>query len=84
MSILGRLAVLGVTLCTLSAVAQTYPAKPIRIVCAFPVGGIADIYARISEGARFVAHTPEALAVFVKVEIAKWAPVVKASGARVD
>src|SRR2546423_3316176 len=49
MSILGRLAILGVTLCTLSvpAAAQPYPAKPIRIICAFPVGGIADIYARI-------------------------------------
>jgi tripartite-type tricarboxylate transporter receptor subunit TctC len=49
MSILGRLAILGVTLCTLSvpAAAQTYPAKPVRIICAFPVGGIADVYARI-------------------------------------
>ena len=39
----------------LAAWAQTYPAKPIRIICAFPVGGIADLYgriiaARLSEG----------------------------------
>ena len=27
--------------------AQAYPAKPIRIICSFPVGGIADIYGRI-------------------------------------
>jgi tripartite-type tricarboxylate transporter receptor subunit TctC len=27
--------------------AQTYPAKAVRIICAFPVGGIADLYARI-------------------------------------
>ena len=27
--------------------AQPYPAKPIRIICSFPVGGIADIYGRI-------------------------------------
>ena len=27
--------------------AQPYPAKPVRIICAFPVGGIADLYGRI-------------------------------------
>jgi tripartite-type tricarboxylate transporter receptor subunit TctC len=31
----------------LVALAQPYPSKPIRIICAFPVGGIADIYGRI-------------------------------------
>ena len=44
-----------------------------------------DIQTRLpSEGARFTANTPEQFAAFVKSEIAKWAPVVKASGARVD
>jgi len=44
-----------------------------------------DIQARLPvEGARFTANTPEQFAAFVKSEIAKWAPVVKASGARVD
>jgi tripartite-type tricarboxylate transporter receptor subunit TctC len=33
-----------------AALAQTYPSKPIRIICAFPVGGIADIYGRIIAG----------------------------------
>jgi len=31
----------------LSAFAQPYPAKPIRVIVPFPVGGIADIYTRI-------------------------------------
>jgi tripartite-type tricarboxylate transporter receptor subunit TctC len=45
----------------------------------------AEIQARLlSEGARFVPMTPEQFGGFVKSEIAKWAPVVKASGARVD
>jgi tripartite-type tricarboxylate transporter receptor subunit TctC len=44
-----------------------------------------DIQARLpNEGARFAPNTPEQFAGFVKSEIAKWAPVVKASGARVD
>ena len=44
-----------------------------------------DIQARLpAEGARFAPHTPEQFASFVKAEIAKWAPVVKASGARAD
>ena len=36
------------------------------------------------EGARFAANTPEEFGAFIKSEIARWAPVVKASGARVD
>jgi tripartite-type tricarboxylate transporter receptor subunit TctC len=44
-----------------------------------------DIQARLpNEGARFSPNSPEQFAAFVKSEIAKWAPVVKASGARVD
>jgi tripartite-type tricarboxylate transporter receptor subunit TctC len=44
-----------------------------------------DIQARLPvEGARFSPNTPDQFAAFVKSEIAKWAPVVKASGARVD
>jgi len=36
------------------------------------------------EGARFTPNSPEQFSAFVKSEIAKWAPIVKASGARVD
>jgi tripartite-type tricarboxylate transporter receptor subunit TctC len=44
-----------------------------------------DIQARLpGEGARFVPNTPEQFSAFVKSEIAKWAPVVRVSGARVD
>jgi tripartite-type tricarboxylate transporter receptor subunit TctC len=44
-----------------------------------------DIQARLPvDGARFTANTPEQFSSFVKSEIVKWAPVVKASGARVD
>jgi tripartite-type tricarboxylate transporter receptor subunit TctC len=45
----------------------------------------ADIKQRlVVEGARYSANTPEQFGAFIKSEIAKWAPVVKASGARVD
>jgi tripartite-type tricarboxylate transporter receptor subunit TctC len=45
----------------------------------------AEIQARLpNEGARFIPMTPEQFGAFQKSEIAKWAPVVKTSGARVD
>ena len=37
-----------------------------------------------SQGAQAVGNTPEEFTEFLRVEIAKWAKVVKASGARVD
>jgi tripartite-type tricarboxylate transporter receptor subunit TctC len=44
-----------------------------------------EIHIRLlNEGARFIPMTPGEFGAFVKAEIAKWAPVVKASGARVD
>ena len=44
-----------------------------------------EITARLTgEGARFIPMTPAQFGAFVKSEIAKWAPVVKASGARAD
>jgi tripartite-type tricarboxylate transporter receptor subunit TctC len=44
-----------------------------------------DIQARlVNEGAAFRPMTPDQYGAFVKEEIAKWAPVVKASGARAD
>ena len=46
---------------------------------------LAEIQARLPvEGARFAPNSPEQFAQFVKSEIAKWASVVRASGARVD
>ena len=45
----------------------------------------ADIRQRlVTEGARYTPNTSEEFGAFIKSEIAKWAPVVKASGARVD
>ena len=45
----------------------------------------ADLKQRLLvEGARFAPNTPEEFGAFLKSEIARWAPVVKASGARVD
>ena len=44
-----------------------------------------EIKARmLAEGARSPQTTPEQFGAFVKTEIAKWAPVVRASGARAD
>jgi tripartite-type tricarboxylate transporter receptor subunit TctC len=44
-----------------------------------------EIQARLpGEGARFIPMTPDRFDSFIKAEIAKWAPVVKASGFRAD
>jgi tripartite-type tricarboxylate transporter receptor subunit TctC len=44
-----------------------------------------EITTRLSaEGAHFIPMTPDQFGAFVKAEIAKWAPVVKASGAKAD
>lgn len=43
----GVLALLGVSLAATSALAQTWPAKPVRIVNTFAAGGTADILARL-------------------------------------
>jgi tripartite-type tricarboxylate transporter receptor subunit TctC len=37
-----------------------------------------------ARGARFVPATPQQFGAYVTAQIAKWAPVVKASGARAD
>lgn len=44
-----------------------------------------EIQARLPiEGARFPPTTPEQFGAFVKAETAKWAPIVRVSGARVE
>ncbi|MGQ0751102.1 MAG: hypothetical protein ACT4PS_11255 [Betaproteobacteria bacterium] len=45
-----------------SAVAQTYPNKPIRIIVPFPAAGNADIVARILGQKMAESHTPERFA----------------------
>jgi len=64
---------------TPAEIVQRWNAETLRIMQA------PEIQARlVNEGARFIPMSPEQFGAFVKSEIAKWAPVVKASGARVD
>ena len=47
--------------------------------------GRADVKERLAaDGAEPVANTPDQFAALIKSEIARWAPVVKASGAKPD
>ena len=44
-----------------------------------------DVKERLAaDGAEPIGNTPEEFGAFIKTEIARWAPVVKASGARPD
>src|SRR5687767_13542723 len=64
---------------TPASIVQRWNAQVMRIM------QLPEIQARLPvEGARFAPNSPGEFAQFVKSEIAKWAPVVKASGARVD
>ena len=64
---------------TPTPIVQRWNAEVLRIM------QLAEIQAHLPvEGARFAPNSPEQFAQFVKSEIAKWASVVKASGARVD
>ena len=64
---------------TPAPIVQRWNAEVMRIM------QLAEIQARLPvEGARFSPNSPEQFAQFVKSEIAKWAPVVRASGARAD
>ena len=77
-------------LCVMSntAIAQsspTYPNRAARMVVPWTAGGTADLMARIASlGAEVVSTTPEGLDQFNRAQIALWARVVKASGARVE
>jgi tripartite-type tricarboxylate transporter receptor subunit TctC len=47
LKLLASIAALSLALCAGAAAAQTYPAKPVRIVVTFPTGGAPDILSRI-------------------------------------
>jgi tripartite-type tricarboxylate transporter receptor subunit TctC len=64
---------------TPSEIVQRWNAETLRVMQS------PEIQSRlVNEGARFIPMSPDQFGAFVKSEIAKWAPVVKASGARVD
>ena len=47
--------------------------------------GLPDVKEKLAGlGAELVGNTPEEFAALVKVEVVKWADVVKKSGAKVD
>lgn len=82
-----------------SAVAQAYPAKPLRLIVPYAPGGATDIISRAAAiemskslgQAVTVDNRPGAggnlgaeMAEMIKDEIQRWGPMVKASGAKVD
>jgi len=71
---------------TLGGMSGNNSAGSHSIAYGLTVDHVIELTALLADGTRVVFGeiTPEQFAAFVKSEIAKWAPVVKASGARVD
>jgi tripartite-type tricarboxylate transporter receptor subunit TctC len=74
--------------------AQSYPSKPIRLIVPYAAGGMSDILARQigpkaraqpgKQGTEVRTGTPEALGEWLRTEQARWARVVKESGAKFE
>ena len=60
----------------LPAEARDFPERPVRLVVPQPPGGTTG------DGMDPVGSSPEAFGAFLRAEIDKWAPVVRASGAK--
>ena len=61
-----------------------YPNKPVRMMVGFAAGRISDVPVWQNLGADPIVMTPEAFEAATAREIAKLAPVVKASGAKLE
>ena len=65
---------------TTTAVAETYPSRPITIVVPFPAGGPTDALGRV-----LADRMKNALnAAQQKAEIEKWWPIIKAANIRAE
>ena len=77
----------GTLYAAVSAQAETYPNRPIKVIVPFPPGGPTDGMARIISdrlGAQARGGGPDALAAVIKADTVKWAPIVAALGLKED
>ena len=73
------LAALFAAVAPLAALAQPWPAQPVRLMVGFPPGGTTDLIARLAAN-----ELSERAAAFIRAEQEKWGRIIREAGIKIN